>query len=487
MGLYYPRCAAVLSVVFDGFSTDTSVGLGGHEVGNAAHGDGGDSRPTVIHLDGSPGNASAPRRATAHLNSYAKADSFDIEILAKALPVSPELIRAMAVELYMFQTDGLEADISKYLTDENLLVAGLADEGEIGGETVHFSGRDYTALMLDKAWPASKAVPAGRPVDQVVQDLVDEASQAKVTGRILTVDYRASTPKSTEGDDAKAGISRKSQISKRSKGRSRAKPNAGEASTKTNKKGLPQKGGSYWDVIQKLCLRHGLICYVHGTKVVIDDPRGLTVRTAENAPHLVWGRNLKDIKASRKFSRAALPQFVAYGYDDKQRKQVVGRWPPDKPQRPNGLGATLDSSEIITAPPGVTSAAALTEYCRAYYEARARAEGKLHFVSRSLRDIDGRDMIQSLRPGHPARIEWDHVQGSGELRRMGEEERYGRMLALGYSREVAQLVASGYERLEQVNDRELYVRDVSFDWSKDEGITVEAEAVNYVVEVRDDA
>jgi hypothetical protein len=201
----------------------------------------------------------------------------------------------------------------------------------------------------------------------------------------------------------------------------------------------------------------------------------------------VYGRNLKGIKATRKFARAALPQFVAYGYDDKQRKQVVGRWPPDKPSRPNGFGAMLDTAEIITAPPGIKGAESLTEYCKSYYEARSRAEGKVSFTTRALRDLDGKDMIQRLRPGHPARIEWDHVQGSGELRRMNTQQRYGRLLELGYSREVAQLVAEGYERLEQVNDRALYCRELTFSWSKDDGIQIEGEAVNYVVEVRDDA
>lgn len=473
MGLYYPRWAAILSVVFDGFGSSSN-----------------DSKPTVIHLDGSPGSASAPRSALAHLNSYAKADTFEIEFLAKALPISPELIRAVQVELYMFQTDGIERDISKYATEDNLLVAGLADEGEIDEGTVRLVGRDYTALMLDKAWPPTKVIPVGRDIDQVIQDLVDEASQAKVTGRILTVKFADEDARSeaqrqnTQSTDRRAGISRKSQMSTKKK---KKKPSSGERSTITNKKGLPQKGGSYWDVIQKLALRHGLICYVKGTSVILDDPKGLTVRSYAEAPHLVYGRNLKTIKASRKFARAALPQFVAYGYDDKNRKQIVGRWPPNKPSRPNGMGATLDTAEIITAPPGIRDADALTEYCRAYYEARSRAEGKLMFSTRALRDVDGKDMIQRLRPGHPARIEWDHVEGSGELRRMNQQEREGKLLSLGYSRDVARLVAEGYERLEQVNDRPLYVRDISFKASKDDGITIEGEAVNYVVEVRDDA
>lgn len=471
MGLYYPRCAAILSAVFDGFGAESR-----------------DSKPTVLCLDGSPGSASAPRRATAHLNSYAKADTFEIEFLAKALPVSPELIRAVQVELYLFQTDGLERDISKYCTPENLLIAGLADEGEIDEESFKLTGRDYTALMLDRPWPPTKVIPIGRPLDQVVQDLVDEASQAKLTGRVLKVKYMADAPISTSSSDRAAGVSRKSQQPKKAAAKKpKKKPNSGDHSTNTNKKGLPQKGGSYWDVIQKLALRHGLICYVKGTEVILDEPTGLTVRTYDDAPHLVYGRNLKSIRASRKFARAALPQFVAYVYDDKARKQVVGKWPQDKQLRSNGFGAMLDTSEIITAPPGTRSAEAASEYCRSYYEARARAEGKLHFSTRALRDLDGNDMLQRLRPGHPARIEWDHVQGSGELRRMDRQQRAGRLLELGYSREVANLVADGYERLEQVNDRPLYCRELTFDWSKDDGIQIEGEAVNYVVEVRDDA
>lgn len=486
MGLYFPRWAVILTVYFDDFKKARGAAAGA--ISGAALRE--EQKSFVIRLDGSPGSASAPRSATAHLNSYAKADTFEIECLARSFPISPELIRAVGVELYMFQTKSLERDIAQYLIEENLLVAGLADEGEIDDDVVRLTGRDYTALMLDKTWPPSKAIPIGRDIDQVIQDLVDEAAQAKVTGRILTVKFASEDARSeakeqdTTSNDRRAGISRKSQMSKKKK---KKKPTSGEHSTITNKKGLPQKGGSYWDVIQKLALRHGLICYVHGTSVILDDPKGLTVRSYDEAPHLVHGKNLKDIRASRKFSRAALPQFVCYVYDDKERKQVVGKWPPDQPQRPNGMGAQLDTSEIIAAPPGIRSADAANDYCRAYYEARSRAEGKLHFSTRALRDLDGKDSIQRLRPGRPTRIEWDHVQGSGELRRMSQQQRAGRLLELGYSRDVAQMVAEGYERLEQINDRPLYVRELTVAASKDDGITIDCEAVNYVVEVRDDA
>lgn len=74
-------------------------------------------------------------------------------------------------------------------------MTGLVDQATLTEDTdggkVSFSGRDYTALMIDRQWDPTESGKAGRIPDgnlqEVVQQLVDEATNADISGRTLTV------------------------------------------------------------------------------------------------------------------------------------------------------------------------------------------------------------------------------------------------------------------------------------------------------------
>jgi hypothetical protein len=165
--IIYPECRINLSVVFDGF--------------------GGPDDPKVIP-------DIIPFAVNCHLNSYKEADTWEVTFDAKRFPFSPELMRSAAVEIFIFNKASLTTPQNWY-DENNLIVTGLVDQGTIledkDGGKISFTGRDYTALMIDRQWDPSKSGKGGRVPDgnleEVVQQLVDEATNSKLTGRTLTV------------------------------------------------------------------------------------------------------------------------------------------------------------------------------------------------------------------------------------------------------------------------------------------------------------
>jgi len=156
MAILYPECRINISAVFDGF--------------------GGPDDPKVIP-------DVIPFSVNVHLNSYKEADTWEVVFDAKKFPFSPELIRSAAVEVYLFNKVSQVTPLHWYDTT-NLVVTGLVDQATFtedkDGGKVAFSGRDYTALMIDRQWDPTKSGKGGRIPDgnleEVVQQLVDEAT-----------------------------------------------------------------------------------------------------------------------------------------------------------------------------------------------------------------------------------------------------------------------------------------------------------------------
>jgi len=78
MPTYYPRAWAVMRVYFDDFTGEGSKS---------------------IEIE------TVPSEMTVHLNGYRQADTFDLSFDARHLPMTPELIRAIGVSLYLFQIE----------------------------------------------------------------------------------------------------------------------------------------------------------------------------------------------------------------------------------------------------------------------------------------------------------------------------------------------------------------------------------------------
>lgn len=485
MARYYPECRVNLSVVFDGF--------------------GGRDAPQVIE-------DIIPLTASVNLNSYKEADTWEITFDAKRFPFSPELVRSAAVEIYMYQRNDLTeepfyADIPKLANfsitgvvdfavnasaadrdrREKLKCTGLVDsmnltQDETGG-TISMSGRDYTALLIDKEWDPIESGKRGRipdgALDEVVQQLVDEAVNANEIGRTLEVafiDYEVvpSTGKTAKTVTQKK-VTYKSPPTKKSK-------------SKRKTRGISVKSDSnYWDVIYKLCMSYGFVCFVQGFNVYIAKPHVLY--TDQEALWGYWrmayGRNLESLSVERKLSKEAVPQIRVRSYDPVTKTAIEGKFPSDKASRVvTGVGTFKEEYRVYTVP-DITDENTLTEIARSAYYTIARGEGLIKFSTPALKDMDNADLL-NMRAGDAVYIEWDAFDSQIMTNaKLGTDQKISALLAQGYKIDVARLVATQYDKLDYFRQN-FYVKNVRLDWNADTGVSIEVEAINFINPARDD-
>jgi hypothetical protein len=495
-GRYVPRCVASLTVVFNG---DTN------------------ERPAIVQR--------VPVTASVHSNGPNEADTFEIEFDGKELPFPPDVLEGAGLDIYLFQLDGVtEAHdpSTEQFRAEDLAIAGLIDEAtEVAGEDengarVRLTGRDYTALLLDKPWPDGLRFPTGRPIDEVVQDLVDDAVHAEEHNFTLKVSYIGEAPGTdapvvggTGGGSATFGRVTKRFAKKTGKLTSERRGNqtitvgakgqvtvkhVGAGATKLGKRGHAVKAGSsYWDVITRQCENLGLICFVRDRELLITTPpvlieaadlvrnpgRGLVETRSFK---LMWGRNLSHLEVQRHIGGVAnVPTVVVRSYDPKTQKAIEGRWPEGKDAerleaRVSGIGTK--KSEVLNEEfLGVTDPGVLQQIAKMKYHALARTESRTKFATADLKDLDGNNLLP-MRAMDAVKVGYDAFHRE-DLLSLPPWERIDPLLALGYQPEIAQIIADNLEKLHQF-ERPLYVVETTMRWDVEEGISIDGEAMNFV-------
>jgi hypothetical protein len=486
MARYYPLCRVNLSVVFDGF--------------------GGKDTPKVIE-------DIIPLSVNVHLNSYKEADTWEITFDAKAFPFSPELVLSGAVEIYLYQRDDLTQDpiyselpsptfnvnnltgLAAYALAvqgantnqrEKLLVTGLIDVSTItldsSGGVVSMSGRDYTALLLDREWDPTESGKRGRipdgPLDQVVQQLVDEAVNASEVGRTLEVafiDYEI-VPE-TKGV-AKTVTSKKVTIKP---------PPTQKSRSKRKTRGIAVKADSnYWDVIYKLCMSYGFISFVQGFNVYIAKPHVLQAdqESLWGFWRVAYGRNLEKLEVERKLAKDAVPQIRVRSYSEKDKIAIEGRFPGDRENlKITGVGTKKEEYRVYTVP-DISDVNTLKEIARSTYYTLARGEGVVRFSTPHLADLDNRDLLK-MRAGDAVEIIWDAFNSEVMMNKnISTEEKVTELLSRGYKIDVARLVAEQYAKLDYFR-QPFYVRTVNYSWDAETGVKVDVEAINFISAERD--
>ena len=480
MAVYYPQCRATLSVIFDGFG-------------------GPDTEPNRIQV--------LPITASCRLNGYKEADTWQLEFDAREFPFSPELIRNAAVEIYMFDTLGLNDNTERYATDDNLIVAGLADNAHIqytgDGHTFQMDGRDYTALFLDKPWNPTDKVPVGIPLDQCIAKLAYEAQVRTVidpdTQKERT--YKPHRPIQVEyiGSEAVPIVGQKIAHDRKltqKKVTEKPVPVSGRGHSAASKNGIPFKSGqNFWDIIYKIAIRHGKIVFIRGTTLVISDPKTLSDRATEMVPKMAFGRNLEELSVERHLGRETVPQIVVTGYDENTRQAIEARYPKKYKGIQTGAGSYKQEERRYILM-GITDAGLLFEYAKTLYHNLSRSESRMRFTTSDLRDLPEEDQqggfgpnsLLSLRPGDAVAVGFDPFNDEQMRSLKTPELRYQRLIELGYKRDVAAIVAEGYDKINQFK-QPWYVRQVVLEWQdeNDGGITIQVEGVNFVMQARNDA
>jgi hypothetical protein len=496
---FYPQCRVILQVVLDGFGPTAR-----------------DTPPLIVPC--------LPKAATIHRNSYKQADSWSLTFEAGDLPFDPALLRAGAVEIYLFQVDdasqrqavvsrkdpladpnlsgsrprggidtlgleqGLQSSKDRFTFGNKPQIAGLFDSGDLemsdDGKWVEISGQDYTAHLSSLQWPPTarglaRRIPVGQRIDDLMRDLITEADPL---GR-LTLNVRGI-------EDADLPIVGKDEV-------------------RSNKRGIPvEQDTSYWDVIYKVATRHGLIAFVDGLDVVLSRPKTITDRDQSAIRRMAWGHNLTSLKMSRELGKEQSPTIIVKGYDPVARKAITVTFPEGtvrdnvqtiakggkaggfksnvkqttKKSKSGKVKTTIrerDEYQIIPAY-GISDRAVLRKMAENLYHLLGKPERKVTARTRDLRDMRDSDLL-NLTAGDAVTIEWDEF--NRELLadpRKSEEQKVDHLLSRGFNRAIALQVARAYERLDALK-RPLRVREVSYEYSADDGIAIEMLLIDFVV------
>lgn len=265
MAIYYPQAAMVLRVRWEDFASKSKLLTDEYEI-------------KVI-----------PKKVRVFINSYREADKFSCELDFKSFPFDPRSIRALGVKIYMenmseklSQGVGFEALQIAPDDDKNLRFTGFADEETLvmndTTQMVSFEGRDFTSLFIDRPYVDKNGqrppIDLSQPIDVVFRKILAGLEEAKrMTVVNETGEKTLPTLSSIAPDfqDVLAG-----------------------------KKGT-HKADKYWDVMQDIADRAGLIVYVYLDKLVISKPRVLY--SGSKKKQFVYGLNLRSLEFKRKLGR----------------------------------------------------------------------------------------------------------------------------------------------------------------------------------------
>lgn len=480
MRVYYPRAFVQLKVVVDGLAKGIKVQ---------------DAKRLNIKA--------IPKSVQIHKNSDNQADSFSLTFDANDMPFFPGQILACEVEVYLYQVDGAEtgslisgkpstdtrtnigrasvdaliADAERQIKGKGIepVVIGLVDDASLNmgsdGRWLELSGQDYTAHFQSVQWPPlangrARKVTIGQRLDVWLNSVMREVDPS---GRISLI---------LENVAAKD------------------LPTVGQGFTRTNKNGITiEQGTKYWDVIYKVAKMHGFSAFIDGAHVVLRATRGKDDQVQRKFFTMAWGHNVESVDSSRKLGQEAAPRVIMRAFDQKKRKVVEASWPPEgseaakkstkvsssgsKDVMPNKPGEFI----IKAAPAGITDPKQLQALAREEREHIAGGEQKLLIKTRDLRDIaraggEGNDLL-GLRHGDIMALELSQIDynGVGERKTVGERTAY--LEQRGFSQDVAQFVASNFEAITR-SGTVFVVREASFDYSVEDGISLEIELIKAV-------
>lgn len=497
--LYYPAARAILQVVFDGF-------------GDSAR----DSDIEIIPV--------LPKSVTIHRNGYNMADSWEMTFSASDLPIDPQMIRAAAAEIFLFNMPGIDDNrrvlsqqfaavddkasaLRRQPQDSNEVDAGVPrarDEFTFGnrpmvvgqwdessldfsddGRWVTIQGQDYTAYLAAKQWPptakgTARRIPTGQKLDKFVQQLLDEADPDK---RLVV---------------ALEGVT------------SADMPTVGKGETSTNGRGIPiEANTSYWDVIYKVVTRYGFICFVDGLDLKITRPKNIENIATHDIKSMAWGRNLSNLHLARHLGKEKVPRIIIKSWDPVLRENILIEFPStrlggkvptlkgkpkdktqktdrykmgDTPKRPTKKVETLkleDEYQIIPMY-GISDRAVLRRAAENLYQILGHGERRMVATTRDLTDADGRSLMR-LAAGDAVNV--DFVGFDRTLFQdpsVSQQERYQHLIRRGFSTTVSKAIAEHFEKLIG-NQRPLRVREATYHYDADDGIEIEMELIDFVV------
>lgn len=500
--IYRPQARAILQVILDGF-------------GDTAR----DSEIQVIPI--------LPKNVTIHINSYKQADSYELVFEALDLPFDPQLIRAGAAEIFIFETAsntdrrtvldrrdplsspdpggvrqrspiettaldlGTDASRDQFTLGNKPRIAGTFDDCDLelseDGKWVTIKGQDYTAFLAAIQFPpnssgTARRIPVGKRLDVIVDNLLEEADP----DRQLSVDVRGL-------DVASLPIVSSELI--------------------TNSRGITvESGTSYWDVIYKLVERYGFICFVDGLDVVISRPKTITEKDTSSIRRMVWGTNLEHLTMRRHLGKEQAPTIVVRSYvpgkgtitaefpngtidrsgvfvkrksGDRNaskltfKRRIKESTSVSKKGKVKTTVRERDEYQFVDVH-GITDQAALRRIAENRYNLLGKAERTVIAKTNDLRDIHGTSLL-NIAAGDAFTIEWDEFNVemlSNPAITAAAKQR--QLEARGYQATVAQTIVKHYQILQGLT-RPLRFKEGTLEYDIETGVSLELELQDFMV------
>ena len=452
MSIYYPQAAVVLRVTWEDFGTKLAV------------------------LNQKQDIPIACKNIRVERNDYSEADTFKATIDYSAFPFDPRCIRACGITVCMEDRkklfDGSKPSVI-VPSRENTVFIGFSDESEITFDeetrVVNLEGRDYTALFVDAKRNRTDPISLSKPIDQIINDLIQEQEATKE----IVVENRTG-----------AALPTLAQLA----------PDFNPLTAVKNQK----RKETYWDIMQDIVARVGLVGFIELDKYVITKPQNIYEK--KNIKHFIYGGNIQSMKFSRKLGRSKDFNVKVRSVNllDKRIEEALL---PEEATDPTFI-ANFGNSRITTVqldkdgkkidPPkdadfmtffvkDVNSKEQLIKIGESVYEelSRQQIEGLLKTFEMEIpEEVDtGTSPIKfnQIRNGTAIRI----FMSQDELNQISSESPIGDKIAFlikrGYPQDLAKAFA---ESLNRINTA-FYTKSVAFNHDSEDGFSMELEFINF--------
>jgi hypothetical protein len=465
MSTFYPQMVMVLSVLWEDYKR-----------GSASKSQAGNYTIALV-----------PESVSVKINDYRTADTFNCELDYKNFPFDPRSIRSIQVTVHVEDARRiLDWPDAVQPKPETTIFAGFADETTIDldedNRKVSFSGRDLTSILIDTRWDGTLVDVQNVTLDVVIKRILGKLDATK--GLKVSFRIRGKMPTLAQipggyGD-----------------------PAAGPDGELRNKRSA-RPNESYWDVIQDLITRAGLIGYIEIDTLVITDPNALYDR--KDAKQFIYGRNLTSLQMKRKIGRVkdinlkltsmnprlAEPVITCHIPRDatpafKKRMKVpdgdimIERIRPDGTKEEKPEPAPFLAFNIPRAP----SRQRLIEIGENIFEemSRQQIEGQIKTGEMMGRNLQGVEFdLTKMRIGTPIDIKIDNSDLVGMREIDSETEREHYLRERGYTAEVAKYFAKTFTGF----GSPFYTKGVEMAMGADDGFSLTIEYVNFI-ELKED-
>jgi len=455
MSLYYPQGAVILRVTWEDFGTGAAA---------------------LQEVQDIPISC---RSLTVERNDYSEADTFKATIDYKAFPFDPRCIRACGVTICMEDRKKVfNSDNSLNIIEpsaDNTVFLGFADEGSINCDddtrTVTLEGRDYTALLVDTKRVNSDPIPLSSPIEEIIQELI---SELKSTKDIEVVNRTGESPLPTPsklGKDFNATTAVKNQ----------------------------KRRETYWDIIQDIVSRVGLVGFIELDKFIITKPQNIYEK--KEIKQFIYGANVKNFSLSRKLGRSKNFNVKVRSLNLRYKRVEEAMIPeeatdekfvsnfgkmritiPELDKNKNKVDPPKDADFFTFAVKDVNNKEQLIKIGESIYEemSRQQIEGKLTTYEMEIPEEagDGFNVIKfsKIRNGTAIRMLLSQAE-LGELKSTSsKEDKKTFLLRRGYPAALAEAFADSLNRINTA----FYVRAVTFKLDQDNGFSMDIEFINFI-------